>query len=281
MTDPAWGGRPNLEDLTEVRRVDVAVDQSTVQALHGVMVAVGVSLTEAVRRTTAIGHFAIRALVRDGDRMFVEGAAGRREVVLLDTPVAGAFAKVGPAGTAQAAAGSAHNEPTGLGAAARYVVSLWNDWPQARRDAVRGLSAHLHDALIALTDTVRAAPAATARERSIRFDPVYGPLADPHDLTYPECPLCGTATAMSGDCVAHGRDDYRREISRLRAALRWLDANDRIEVERHRRRLGKAYGRASRTIAELRGENARLREAHRPSQPSPDQPASAPEGTPS
>jgi hypothetical protein len=34
-----------------------------------------------------------------------------------------------------------------LGPKAELVARLWRDWPQERRDGVRGLSEHLHDAI--------------------------------------------------------------------------------------------------------------------------------------
>lgn len=55
-SEPTWSERhaPTLDDLAQVRRIDVTVDQPTVHALHTRMETERVSLTEAVRR--AVTH---------------------------------------------------------------------------------------------------------------------------------------------------------------------------------------------------------------------------------
>ncbi len=78
----------------------------------------------------------------------------------------------------------------------------------------------------------------------------------------PSCDSCGESW---GHCADHCQDPteshdeagLRAEIYRLRAVFRWLDGHDQFRTARKAKTLGRQYGIASRTIAELRGRLAR------------------------
>lgn len=71
-------------------------------------------------------------------------------------------------------------------AAAGEVAKYWRDWPQARRDAVRGLSQHLAAAIEDLAAAVE------------------------HTPTRGECPVCGRHIALTkaGVMRVHNGDRY-------------------------------------------------------------------------
>ena len=68
---------------TEPRRINVAISPDTVRALERVIESEGVSLTEALRRLVGYGDFVYRAVRQHGEQLFLTGAEGTLEVVLL------------------------------------------------------------------------------------------------------------------------------------------------------------------------------------------------------
>lgn len=83
------GNRTDVEEApdgpltTEPRRINVAISPDTVRALESVIEREGVTLTEALRRLVGYGDFVYRAVRHHGEQLFLTGAEGTREVVLL------------------------------------------------------------------------------------------------------------------------------------------------------------------------------------------------------
>jgi hypothetical protein len=83
------GNRTDVEEApdgrlaTEARRINVAISPDTVRALEYVIACEGVTLTEALRRLIGYGDFVYRAVRQQGEQLFLTGADGSREVVLL------------------------------------------------------------------------------------------------------------------------------------------------------------------------------------------------------
>ena len=83
------GNRTDVEEpphghlATEPRRINVAISPDTIRALETVIEREGVTLTEALRRLVGYGDFVYRAVRQRGETLFLNGAEGTREVVLL------------------------------------------------------------------------------------------------------------------------------------------------------------------------------------------------------
>jgi hypothetical protein len=74
---------PHGRLTTEPRRINVAISPDTVRALERVIECEGVTLTEALRRLVGYGDFVYRAVRQHGEQLFLNGAEGTREVILL------------------------------------------------------------------------------------------------------------------------------------------------------------------------------------------------------
>jgi hypothetical protein len=68
--------------LPEIKRINVAVNPETVQALQLIVDREGVNLAEAVRRLVGYGDLMYRTIRVDEDRMVILGKGGDREVQL-------------------------------------------------------------------------------------------------------------------------------------------------------------------------------------------------------
>lgn len=83
------GNRTDVEEApdghlaTEPRRINVAISPDTVRALENVIEHEGVTLTEALRRLIGYGDFVYRTVRQHGEHLFLNGADGTREVILL------------------------------------------------------------------------------------------------------------------------------------------------------------------------------------------------------
>jgi len=81
---PHQRGTPEgKEKKTPPKRINVAVNPETIQALEAVIEREGVSLTEAVRRLIGYGEVVYQAVKRDGAEVLLKTGDSTKEVIIL------------------------------------------------------------------------------------------------------------------------------------------------------------------------------------------------------
>ncbi|MEV6871740.1 hypothetical protein [Amycolatopsis sp. NPDC051128] len=80
---PHQRGTPEDKKKTPPKRINVAVNPETIQALEAVIEREGVSLTEAVRRLIGYGEVVYEAVKRDGAEVLLKTGDSTKQVIIL------------------------------------------------------------------------------------------------------------------------------------------------------------------------------------------------------